>query len=81
MRARVVVLGLAFAVALATVAAARTGAGSLDPSFGSNGKVTTGFGPGSYAYASAAALQSNGKIVAAGYAGDAFALARYKGGR
>ena len=55
--------------------------GSLDPSFGSSGKVFTDFGP--YRdFANAVALQSNGRIVAAGVAGrgsgnSRFALARY----
>ncbi len=59
--------------------------GSLDPSFGSGGIVTTNFPQGSYA--SAVALQPDGKIIAAGTVyvdfiiGDSsdtdFALARY----
>jgi uncharacterized delta-60 repeat protein len=51
--------------------------GTLDASFGDGGKVTTGFG-GWNNCASAVAIQSDGKIVAAGYAevGD-FVLARY----
>ncbi len=52
--------------------------GSLDTSFDSDGKVTTTFGGNDYAYAMA--IQSDGKIVAAGYTsignGD-FALIRY----
>jgi uncharacterized delta-60 repeat protein len=50
--------------------------GSLDNTFGSGGIVITTFaiGPSS---ANAVALQSDGKIVAAGSAGDRFALARY----
>ena len=51
--------------------------GTLDPGFGFAGKVTTDFGPGG-ASAWAAALQPDGKIVAAGTGpGGAFALARY----
>lgn len=55
--------------------------GSLDTSFGANGKVITDFG-GDDDGASAAAVQSDGKIVTAGYVGDFghdydFALARY----
>jgi uncharacterized delta-60 repeat protein len=58
--------------------------GSLDPSFGGDGIVTTGFGPteeGDAAFA--VALQPDGKIVAAGQAGPTFspadfALARYE---
>ncbi len=51
--------------------------GTLDASFGDGGKVTTGFG-GWYDYASAVAIQNDGKIVAAGHAEvGGFALARY----
>lgn len=49
--------------------------GSLDNSFGTGGKVTTDFG-NSFDYAYSIAIQSDGKIVAAGK-GDGFALARY----
>jgi uncharacterized delta-60 repeat protein len=49
--------------------------GTLDTTFGTNGKVTTGFTDG--AFANAVAIQSDGKIVAAGGAGAEFALARY----
>ena len=54
--------------------------GTLDASFGSSGVVTTSFGEkDDYAYA--AAIQDDGKIVAAGHAWidyyDHFALARY----
>src|SRR5829696_9041667 len=48
--------------------------GSLDPTFSGDGQQTTGFG----GYASAVAIQSNGKIVVAGNGGGSFALARYK---
>lgn len=56
--------------------------GSLDPSFGTGGKVTTTFGTGSDV-GNAAILQPDGKIVVAGYTflgttgPSAFALARY----
>ena len=55
--------------------------GTLDSSFGIGGEVATDFGTGVSAGASSVALQSDGKIVAAGYdgydtSGD-FALARY----
>ena len=55
--------------------------GSLDPTFGTAGQVTTSFG-GTYDEASSVALQGDGKIVAAGSTengvGSAqFALARY----
>ena len=57
-----------------------TDKGDLDTDFGTDGKVTTSFGPGDdRAYG--AVLQDDGRIVAAGYAysGSAydFALARY----
>ena len=55
--------------------------GSLDISFGTGGKVTTAFGT-SVDYATAIALQSDGKIVVAGASSTGaystvFALARY----
>ncbi|GAA3046285.1 hypothetical protein GCM10017562_04880 [Streptomyces roseofulvus] len=59
--------------------------GGLDPDFGGDGKVTTDFG-GSSDGAARVALQSDGRIVAAGLAGTAYSLdghrglARYLGG-
>jgi uncharacterized delta-60 repeat protein len=50
--------------------------GSLDPTFSGDGKQTTNFGSGDEA--TAVKVQSNGKIVVAGYSGGSFALARYK---
>ena len=55
--------------------------GTVDSSFGTDGKVITDFSP--YAYASSAALDSRGRIVVVGYVynrahGERFALARYK---
>jgi uncharacterized delta-60 repeat protein len=50
--------------------------GSLDRSFGDEGKVLTDF-PGSGEQARATVLQPNGKIVVAGFANLDFALARY----
>ena len=53
--------------------------GSLDTSFDSDGKVTTAIG-GSDDYAHSVAIQSDGKIVAAGTvhgSNDDFALVRY----
>jgi uncharacterized delta-60 repeat protein len=57
--------------------------GSLDPTFGSRGRVTTDFG-GHGDLARALAIQSDGRIVAAGLAQDiygtyGFAIARYNG--
>ena len=52
--------------------------GTLDTSFGTNGIVTTDFGEtNDFAYS--IVLQSDGKIVAAGYSNASFALARYIG--
>ena len=54
--------------------------GSLDTSFDSDGKVTTAIGSGND-YACSVAIQSDGKIVVAGYSdngsNDDFALVRY----
>ena len=49
--------------------------GSLDISFGTGGKVVTPFDNRSYAYA--VAVQSDGKIIAAGSTDSGIALARY----
>ena len=49
--------------------------GSLDPTFGTNGIVTTDLGGTDYAYG--VAIQSDGKIVVAGQTGTDFALVRY----
>src|SRR6266511_1903342 len=55
--------------------------GSLDSSFGTGGKVTTGFGGSQGAWIDGIALQKDGKIVAAGQGRSgttaAFGLARY----
>ncbi len=57
-------------------------AGSLDPSFAGGGTVATSFNR-PYSGANAVAIQSDGKIIAAGYASDSygdlsgFALVRY----
>jgi len=53
--------------------------GSLDTSFDTDGKLTTTFG-GNYEVAQSVVVQTDGKIVAAGYAevdGGSFAIARY----
>jgi uncharacterized delta-60 repeat protein len=50
--------------------------GSLDPSFGTGGKVTTSIGEFNRAWA--VAVQHDGRIVAAGYASGRFALVRYR---
>src|SRR5262245_31599334 len=71
---------LALVMVLApTLIYGQTQSGTLDPSFGTGGKVTTDFG-GSEGVSSLA-LQPDGKIVAAGGASingsSVFALARY----
>jgi uncharacterized delta-60 repeat protein len=58
-----------------------TAAGKLDSTFGSKGKVSTAFPNAESASANAVAIQSDGKIVLAGYVvstGDDIALARYE---
>jgi len=52
--------------------------GRLDPTFGDDGRVRTNFAPGADT-ATAVAIQPDGKVVAAGFAGDRarFAVARY----
>jgi uncharacterized delta-60 repeat protein len=56
-------------------------AGSLDVSFNTNGKVATPLSSTGHSYGTASAIQSDGKILAAGYAyfgsNMDFALARY----
>ncbi|MGW3624911.1 calcium-binding protein [Streptomyces sp. NPDC000880] len=58
--------------------------GSLDTTFDTDGKVTTDFGSGSDDAAFGVALQTDGKIVAAGFSDSSgnsdFALARYQDG-
>jgi|SRR5581483_4117202 len=55
--------------------------GTLDPSFGHEGKLSTRFGEGAAAGASSVLVQPDGKLVAAGFRHDGkrfqFALARY----
>ena len=74
---RFVVVGTAFldAIGMSFALARYNPDGSLDESFGAHGKVTTGFADGGAAFG--AAMQSNGKIIAAGCGNQQFALARY----
>ena len=51
--------------------------GTLDTSFGGDGKVTTNFSTTADDFANGVAIQADGKIVAAGHSSDRFALARY----
>ena len=50
--------------------------GSLDPTFGGDGTVTTDFWDG-FERAQGVAVQSDGKVVAVGWGGSGFALTRY----
>ncbi len=75
---KVVVVGRTAAVAFDfdfAVARYKTD-GSLDSTFGSNGKLVTDFGPGQ-AIARAVALLPDGRILVVGDVGSDFALARY----
>src|SRR5215204_4413399 len=69
-------------VALGYSTKAYAAPGDLDPSFGTDGKLTTDFGANTD-YGQAVAVQDDGKIVVAGYAsiftatGTDFAIARY----
>jgi uncharacterized delta-60 repeat protein len=61
-------------------ALARMNAGaSLDNTFGTNGKVTTTFGNNALNECFDLAIQVDNKIVAVGYTGNDFAIARYLG--
>ena len=51
--------------------------GTLDTGFGTGGKVTTAVGSSSIDLVHSVAVQSDGKIVAAGYSGNDFAVVRY----
>jgi uncharacterized delta-60 repeat protein len=77
---KIVAAGIAIASGYDFALVRYTTTGALDPTFGSGGKVVTDFGSGTDS-ANALAIQSNGKIVAAGYAVVSskldFALARY----
>jgi uncharacterized delta-60 repeat protein len=69
---------LAFLLSWALAGTAHAGAdgGTLDPSFGEDGRVTTNFGPG-FDDANGVGIQPDGAIVAAGQAEGAFGLVRY----
>jgi uncharacterized delta-60 repeat protein len=51
--------------------------GAIDTSFGVSGKIVTGFPTGGSAYARSMELQTDGKVVLAGSAGNSVALVRY----
>ncbi len=73
---KIVAAGISQGTTSSETALARYNAdGSLDTSFGGDGKVTTPYGTHSRAYA--IAIQSDGKIVAAGDSGNPGAVFRY----
>jgi uncharacterized delta-60 repeat protein len=81
---KVVVAGTVFPGDVQKFALARyEPSGALDPTFGGDGRVVTGFAGGASAQGTAVAIQPDGKIVAAGFvrpegaAFNKFALARY----
>ena len=59
------VITLAVLAPLGAASSAAAAAGDLDPSFGGDGRVVTGLTP-QYDWASAVAVQGDGKIVVAG---------------
>jgi len=81
-RGAVLLLGLS-ALLLPTFVTVQAAPGDLDPTFGAGGKVTTN--PGAQDFISALAIQSDGKIVAAGssalsptFTESKFIVCRYK---
>lgn len=79
---KIVVVGQTLVGAVTNFALVRyQSTGSLDSTFGTIGRVTTDFGAGTTSFASAAALQSDNKILAAGGVSiggtEYIALARY----
>jgi uncharacterized delta-60 repeat protein len=75
-----VIAALVWVLASVTSAGAVEEAGSLDSTFGADGRVTTSFA-GGFAIASGVAIQADGKIVAAGTVSrllSAIVLARYE---
>ena len=74
---KILVAGSEGISALGQFAMARFNAdGSLDTSFSGDGKLTTDFGS-AYSYASALAVQADGKMLLAGQSGVQLALVRY----
>ncbi len=63
---RLINLFLTLAITLAGTSSASAADGSLDPTFGTGGKVTTDFGSNLDDYGSDVALQPDGKIIVAG---------------
>jgi uncharacterized delta-60 repeat protein len=77
-RARAVLASVlvAFLILSVSFRLVRAASGDLDSSFGTGGKVTLAF-PGANDVARATAIQSDGKIIAAGTDGNDFMLVRY----
>ena len=78
---KILVAGVSYFLSIPRFALVRyTSTGALDTTFGSGGKVVTGFGNG-YDFAQAVGVQSDGKIVVAGYSSNFsdydFAMVRY----
>lgn len=80
LRSRLRPVAVAAALLTASAGPAAAGAGELDRTFGVDGTLRTNFG-GTYDWAYAAAVQPDGKIIAAGVSNAAgtydFAVARY----
>jgi uncharacterized delta-60 repeat protein len=74
-----IIMTIVLSVALVLVAIARAAPGDLDPTFGTGGKVIGNLG--GLDYATATAIQNDGKIIVAGSSnrgsGDDFAVVRY----
>jgi uncharacterized delta-60 repeat protein len=75
---RRIVITLAVLAPLVATSSAAAAAGDLDPSFSGDGRLVTGLTP-QYDWASAVAVQGDGKIVVAGggFNGGQFAVLRY----
>jgi uncharacterized delta-60 repeat protein/CSLREA domain-containing protein len=72
---RLMAAWLVVALGMCPIGVARAAPGDLDPTFDTDGRVTTDFGGSDYGRA--VAIQPDGKIVVAGYASGDFALLRY----
>lgn len=74
---KIVMVGSSFSNTASSFALGRTNADyTIDNSFGTSGKVTTTFG-NAHNEAFAMAIQPDNKIIAVGYTGNDFAIARY----
>lgn len=73
---KIVAAGLTFGLTVDFALVRYNTDGTLDSTFGASGRVTTDFN-GTSDFATAVAIQPDGKIVAAGYFDTNFAVARY----